>query len=135
MWQRCSNPGHEKYYLYGARGIRVCKEWADFDRFYAFILSLLPPGSTDMPPGISIDREDNDGNYEPGNVRLADRFQQASNTRRNRLITIGGETKCMSEWRRIYGTSTCCFYARLAKGYSDAEAMTAPRRITKRRAQ
>lgn len=88
---RCSLPSVAGFANYGGRGIKVCERWQTFENFYA-----------DMgdPPfkGASIDRIDNDGDYEPGNVRWAGRASQARNKRWSRLITYLGETKHMLDW-------------------------------------
>jgi hypothetical protein len=77
MKQRCLYPNHNRYHLYGGRGIKVCKRWLkNFKNFLADVGRA--PG-----PEYSIDRINNDGNYEPGNVRWATKFEQARN-RRNR---------------------------------------------------
>lgn len=77
MKTRCTNPNSKDYINYGARGIRVCQEWMDsFDAFYRHI--------GPRPEGMTIDRIDNDGNYEPGNVRWADRSTQNRNKRTGR---------------------------------------------------
>lgn len=79
MKQRCHNPNNHKYYLYGARGIAVCEEWRNsFEAFYNYV-SKLPHFDE---PGYSLDRINNNGNYEPGNVRWATALEQAHNKRR-----------------------------------------------------
>lgn len=73
--QRCGNPNNPAWHNYGGRGIKVCDDWRDsFEAFYAAVGD--PP-----EPGLTLDRINNDGDYEPGNVRWATRLQQASNTR------------------------------------------------------
>ena len=73
MIQRCENPKHVSYKYYGARGIKVCERWHKFENFYA---DMGP-----KPEGKSIDRIDNEGNYEPDNCRWSTRSEQRQNTR------------------------------------------------------
>ena len=75
---RCFNKKQPRYKDYGGRGINLCKEWADsFQEFYAFV-SKLPHAFED---GYSIDRINNDGNYEPGNVKFSTSHEQNMNRR------------------------------------------------------
>lgn len=78
MKQRCLNPNHEFYRHYGGRGITICERWlSSFENFLA-----------DMgvrPDGLTLDRIDNNGNYEPGNCQWATRHQQNSNRRSSRI--------------------------------------------------
>ena len=100
MKSRCNNQNHRSYHNYGARGIRVCDEWSEnYQTFYEDV-SELPYFNE---PGYSLDRIDNDGNYEPGNVRWADRVTQLNNKRSNKRISYKGETHTAAEWMRILG--------------------------------
>lgn len=112
MIQRCENPRSTPYPWYGALGIKVCAAWHSFERFLAD-MGECPSDHH------SIDRFPNkSGDYEPGNCRWATRRQQACNTRANRLIEIGGETKCLSEWCELYGKPYKCVLGRLNRGWT-----------------
>lgn len=97
MRQRCSNPKNSHYDNYGGRGITVCDEW--MQSFEAFYRDMGPRPS----PRHTIDREDNDGNYEPGNCRWITQKEQTNNTRRNLNFTYKGETKTLKEWSETLG--------------------------------
>lgn len=75
MIERCENPKHDNYRYYGARGIKVCARWR-----HSFPTFLADIG--ERPPATTLDRIDNDGPYEPGNVRWADGSTQRLNRRR-----------------------------------------------------
>jgi hypothetical protein len=76
--QRCLNPNNPNYRHYGGRGIALHAEWVNsYDSFRAWILANLG----ERPDGCSLDRIDNDGNYEPGNLRWATQSEQTKNRR------------------------------------------------------
>ncbi len=107
MHERCENPNCKPYRHYGGRGISVCPEWSSFN---AFIESVGPRPS----PLHSLDRfPNNNGNYEPGNVRWATRIEQANNTRRNRVVVVNGRRLTVSELAREKSIPRAVFYRRL----------------------
>lgn len=85
MIDRCENPQSGNYPDWGGRGIRVCPEWHDVTVFISWIEANLGP----RPEGLTIDRIDANGDYEPGNVQWADREWQAFNTRTRRADALG----------------------------------------------
>lgn len=90
MKQRCRNPNDDHYPYYGARGIEV--RWDTFADFAEWA------ETNGYQPGLSIDRIDNNGHYEPSNCRWTDAITQMRNRSDNRLLTAFGETKCIAEW-------------------------------------
>jgi hypothetical protein len=90
MKQRCRNPNDPHYPRYGARGIQVL--WPSFAEFVDW------SEANGYQPGLSIDRIDNDGNYEPGNCRWTDSITQMRNRSDNRMFSAFGETKCIADW-------------------------------------
>lgn len=123
----CYNPNCVDYPDYGGRGIIVCDEWRnDFLAFYNYV--------GDRPsPEYSLDRIDNNGNYEPGNVRWATIEQQARNRRNNRLLTYNNETHCVAEWEEILGFNKGVLRARLYLGW-EGDKLFQPQFFSKRRA-
>lgn len=81
MRRRCSDPRHKDFRLYGARGISVCDRWSGPDGFVRFVADMGEP-----PEGLTLDRIDVDGNYEPGNCRWATWKEQAANRRPRALV-------------------------------------------------
>jgi hypothetical protein len=75
MMHRCENPEDKRFARYGGRGIRVCERWHDTQHFIEDVERELGP----RPAGMSLDRIDNDGDYEPGNVRWATGAEQGRN--------------------------------------------------------
>ena len=118
MHQRCSSKSHFSKYYYD-RGIKVCGSWNDFKNF-----------KDDMgkkPVGTTLDRIDNDGNYEPGNCRWATRKQQANNTRKTRILSFNGENKPLSVWAEEIGIKSKTLLSRLNDyGWSVEKSLTTP---------
>lgn len=113
MIQRCTNPNRARFARYGARGIRVCEEWLGAHGFELFLSHMGPRPSA----AHSIDRyPNNDGNYEPGNVRWATRREQDINKSSAILVAHGGRTMLLSEWIRELGLVKRAVYKRVADG-------------------
>jgi hypothetical protein len=121
MNRRCRNPQSPDYFRYGARGISVCAEWVDDFRPFFEHIGPRPGGE------YSLDRINNNGNYEPGNVRWATIQQQNYNRRVNRFITFKGKTMCMAEAAREHGLHPACLKGRLDNGWDVARALLTPR--------
>ena len=96
MIGRCHRPKTKQYKDYGGRGIYVCDEWRGRGGFVQFIDHIGRRPS----PELTLGRIDNDGHYEPGNVRWETRVEQMSNCRRTRFVTIRGETMSLTAWAR-----------------------------------
>lgn len=111
MITRCTNPNRKEYKNYGGRGIVVCEMWHDFRNFW----EDMKDGYSD---GLSIDRIDNDGDYEPGNCRWSTQKEQARNTSKNRMLYLDGKSVCIAEAAEITGINKFALRARLEKGES-----------------
>lgn len=99
---RCNSPNYEKYDCYGGRGIKVCDEWDNYAVFRQWALN------NGYKEGLTLERIDVDGNYEPNNCKWATWKEQQNNKRSNHYLTYSGETHTMAEWSEIrninYGT-------------------------------
>ena len=93
MISRCENPNQNHYDRYGGRGIKVCEEWHDFWNFVKWSDSV-----GGRPKGYTLDRINNDGNYEPSNCRWADWKTQTTNKSSNVFVEYNGVRKTMIEW-------------------------------------
>lgn len=130
MVNRCYLSNHPKYPRYGARGITVCDRWRD--SFLSFYEDMGP-----CPAEHSIDRVDNDASYEKANCRWADAKTQANNKRQTiRPLTFRGETRSITEWAALMGTTVFVLSNRLnTMNWSVERTLTTPvRRINKTRA-
>ena len=124
MLKRCTNTSCKAWNNYGGRGITVCEQWRTFDAFFA--------NMGEKPPGLELDRIDNNGNYEPSNCRWATRKEQARNKRTNRIIEYEGRAQCLAAWADEFNLSYSLLYGRLSRGWSIKRAITMPKRNGKK---
>lgn len=123
MKQRCYNNNIPQYKDWGGRGIAVCDEWRD--DFQAFYDWSMANGYDD---NLSIDRIDNDGNYEPNNCQWATRKQQARNKRNNVYITYKGVSKTANEWAEYLGVNPNSFKNRISRKWDIDKIFNQPYR-------
>lgn len=122
MIARCERPSDNRFHCYGARGIKVCERWKGKDGFRNFIADMgLRPG-----PRYSIDRINNDGNYEPSNCKWSTRVEQANNKEKNIIIFYQGQNKTLSAWSRELGLKYKRTWERLKSGWTVERAFTEP---------
>jgi len=120
--RRCYDPGFKSYHNYGGRGVVMCNRWKD--SFAAFFRDVGPRPSVKH----SIDRIDNNGNYESANCRWATKSIQDNNRRTNHLITFNGVTKTLTQWAATLGIQPTTLYFRLTKlHWTLKKAMTTPK--------
>lgn len=105
MKRRCHDKKADNYPYYGGRGIAVCEQWRkSFTQFYTYI-------GPKPNPSWSVDREDVNGNYEPGNVRWASPTQQSQNTRRTKLVMVNGIKMPLTDACKLKGISILSVYS------------------------
>lgn len=105
---------------YWQRGIGICERWSDFQQFLADM--------GECPPGLSLDRIENERGYEPGNCRWATRVQQNNNSRRNHRIDWGGRTMTMAQWASELCVPVAAFRQRVWRNWPLERVMTQPYR-------
>jgi len=119
MKTRCFNKNNGQYVDYGGRGITICEEWLDFMNFYNWAIA------NGYEDNLTIDRIDNDGNYEPGNCRWATTVEQAVNKRNNTTIFYKGKISRLTEicenQQRVYKVAQ-----RIRRGWSAEKAIETP---------
>lgn len=116
--RRCYNKNVNEYVNYGGRGIKMCDKWRN--EFMSFYDWSMNNGYTD---NSTIDRINNNGNYEPNNCRWVDRTYQSRNRRNNIEFTYNGETHCLSEWCEILCLNYSTIKSRLRYGWSIERAL------------
>ena len=117
MLDRCNNTNNPFFDRYGGRGINICPDWTGKNGFVNFLRNM-----GERPQGKSIDRIDNDGNYEPGNCRWATPKEQARNRKGNRLIEYNGKIQCLKALAEELGITRSAMRYSLQK-HSFAEAV------------
>jgi hypothetical protein len=115
MLTRCRNENEPEYPNYGGRGISVCDRWRSFENFLADM--------GERPKGMTIDRIDVNGNYEPGNCQWATAKQQARNRRNNVIVRYQGRYMCVAEALELSNISYKTFTARIKRGWSAEDAL------------
>ncbi len=115
MWNRCTNPANGNWPNYGARGITVCDRWKSFE---AFLADMGP-----RPAGTTLDRINNNGNYEPENCRWATVAEQNGNRRTTVWIERNDKRQSLAAWAREVGISSACLSMRLRAGWPIERAL------------
>lgn len=117
MRDRCRNPNNKRFSRYGGRGISVCERWNDFSMF------LLDMGKRPSSQ-YTLDRNDNDGSYEPRNCRWATRAEQNNNQSHTRVLDAFGRALSVSAWAREIGITRESLRDRLERGIPIEAALT-----------
>ena len=116
MKDRCHNPKNSRFHRYGGRGITVCDRWQEFDTFYADM--------GDAPDGASLNRIDNDGNYEPVNCMWSPTKEQQNNISTNSLVEWEGRTQTLAQWAYELGIPYKRIVYRHSKGWVPPDLFT-----------
>lgn len=119
MKSRCNNEKSPGFHRYGGRGIKVCERWEIFENF------LEDMG--ERPENTTLDRIDNDGDYEPGNCRWATHKTQARNNSRNKRFRYKGKIKTVTEWCEVLNVPVERVRGRLSAGWCFKDAVEKPR--------
>jgi hypothetical protein len=121
MKRRILDPTNKNYFRYGGRGIKVCSRWLEsFENF------LEDMGAA--PPGMKLDRKDNDGDYCKDNCRWTTQKRQCRNKGNNIILTLNGASKCIAEWAEEIGISQNTLLCRFRSNWSHERILTAPLR-------
>lgn len=119
MMSRCYNEKDSAYKHYGARGVKVCERWHEFNIYAKDI-------AEGFFKGAELDRIDNDGDYSPENTKWSTKSENCRNRRSNHMITINGEAKCISDWCDEYKIKAKIVYERISSGWNAVDALTKP---------
>lgn len=124
MLARCNNPKHNRFHVYGGRGISVCSEWDEYPAFRDWATSH------GYQKGLQIDRTNSDGGYSPDNCRWVTSRENNRNRRNNRLVTAFGMTKSLAAWSNDPRSQVHykMLWERLQDGWEFERALTTPQR-------
>src|SRR5262249_10134389 len=123
MRSRCRNPNDPAYPDYGGRGVKVHDAWEDFETF------IRDMG--ERPSGISLDRIDNEGHYEPGNCRWFNQLIQIRNRRNTHRLEVDGVSRSIAEWSEISGVHSRVIWARTRRKWDARKAIFTPTKSRK----
>ncbi len=119
MLKRCHRPLNPSYERYGGRGIKICDRWLQsFENF------LSDMGM--CPPGMTLERKENNGNYEPGNCKWATQKEQANNRSDNCVLTFNGRTQTTAQWGDELGIGRTTMSWRLRHKWPVDRILTTP---------
>lgn len=122
MKTRCYNKKVPEYKRYGGRGIKICERWMDIENF------LEDMGES--PKDMTIERINNDGDYEPGNCKWATQKEQHNNTRRNVILKYNGLSLTMVQWAERLNISRACLWARINEmNWPIEKALSLPKQL------
>lgn len=116
---RYTKKNYQGWEHYGGRGIKVCERWMNDPTL--FVADMGEPA-----PGMSIERVDVNGDYEPSNCTWADVKTQSRNRTSNRIIEYNGEKKCLAEWSELIGIKQTTIDERMKRGWTVKEAFETP---------
>lgn len=126
MRRRCQNPNDECYHNYGGRGIKVCERW---DLIANFVADMHPRPSKKH----TLERVNNDGDYEPSNCIWATRIENNNNTRATHFLEFDGKRMSVRQWERHLNWNAGVVSHRLMHGWTVERALTQPPQIHKDR--
>jgi hypothetical protein len=116
MKTRALNPNREEWPFYGGRGITIYPAWLEYEPF------LRDMG--ECPLGMTLERKDNNGNYEPSNCKWATREEQVNNRRNSRRVTFNGKTLTIGQWAKVLGISSATLKHRIDNWETGRALMT-----------
>jgi hypothetical protein len=121
MISRCYKPNNNRYRIYGSRGIKVCEEWRN--SFKTFFRDM-----GERPPGTTLDRKNNNGDYCKENCHWATNEEQANNKRTTCLLEFNGQFKTIGQWAQIFKINVRTLNSRIARGWPISKALLTPLR-------